>query len=132
VPAFSRDYLEGQGELRPAVAEIEAVAGGKPISFRDFPGRFVFCSLADRAANVVPSTVSSIAAKKRQYAANQVRLPQDSYLVAREAESGNIPRYITGGLRAERRPRSRTQMAFLSTGYGRFYCTAYEPLRGCR
>ena len=48
---FFVDYLQGQGEVRSVVSDIEVQVGSGELFFWDFPERFLYLSLGRRTAN---------------------------------------------------------------------------------
>jgi hypothetical protein len=114
VPDFSHDYLIGQGALRAVVADLETISTGKPLTFWDYPARFVYCSLARNDSHVTTSTVTSIAKRIEQGQFHQMVLPPDALVVASEPEFNHnrVPATlhavygVDGTLRVEKRWRS--------------------------
>jgi hypothetical protein len=96
---FVTDYLNGQGELRPIINEIERTAGTDPILFWGFSERFLYLSLASRTDTVAPSSLSSILEKVEHGQFLRHNMADHGYIVGTESESLTRPK-LDGALSA--------------------------------
>ena len=116
---FFVDYLQGQGEVRSVVSDIEVQVGSGELFFWDFPERFLYLSLGRRTANVSPSALTSILEKLNRGENVLFEMPTSVHVVAREGDAFSESKMLNAIQTLRKLPARMTPLARYPTlSYG--------------